>query len=83
MADFRLLQDDSNEPRISRATGCVLIVLGGIIGALLGTFVGVSVYCGPSAYNLCGLSGIFIGAPVGMVTGAFLSFVALLWWNQR
>ena len=48
------------------------IVGGGLIGAVAGYFVGVVVACDwlyPTS-NLCGIYGVFVTGPIGLVGGA-------------
>jgi hypothetical protein len=48
------------------------IVAGGLIGWVVGYFVGVSIACDwlyPTS-NLCGIYGVFLSGPVGLLAGA-------------
>ena len=50
----------------------VATAVGGLLGFVVGYFIGVSVACDwlyPTS-NLCGIYGVFLAGPIGLVIGA-------------
>ena len=45
------------------------VVAGAFIGGIVGLFLGASICFIPAAGNLCGLVGVFIAGPAGVVVG--------------
>jgi hypothetical protein len=70
----------SNEPKVPKGKdGWFIYALGLGIGALLGLVVGYFVGVAFACYvlmpdsNLCGLVGVFITGPIGLVAGALVA----------
>lgn len=45
------------------------VVAGAFIGGVVGYFLGASICFVPAAGNLCGLLGVFVTGPAGVVVG--------------
>ena len=57
-----------------------LVLLGGLLGFVVGYFVGVELACDwliPTS-NLCGIYGVFLTGPIGLVIG-----IACVWVMSR
>ena len=53
------------------------ILAGALIGMVVGYFIGVYVACDwlyPTS-NLCGIYGVFVTGPIGLVSGAVFSWI--------
>ena len=54
-----------------------LVLLGGLLGFVVGYFVGVELACDwlIPASNLCGIYGVFLTGPIGLVIGIVCAWV--------
>ena len=58
-----------------------LVLLGGLFGFIVGYFAGVELACDwliPTS-NLCGIYGVFLTGPIGLVIGIVCSWVMSRW----
>ena len=57
---------DGQKKSTGKRWGCATLVL---IGAVIGYFCGVYYFCPPGAGNDCGVLGVFVGVPLGVIAG--------------
>lgn len=60
-----------------------MIVGFSVLGCVAGVFGGMVLACGLTRANLCGLAGIFVGGPLGLIGGALAAGGILYRRRQR